>query len=75
MRHDTEASIAAWLDDVANGTVSMSQRRLTRLEGAPGGVEAVCALARARGVHLAVFTDEQGVALVAASRHPIQVLC
>lgn len=64
-----------WLASVAGGTAAMSQRTLARLAARPGGVEAVCAAAQARGVHLAVFTDERGVELVAASRHAIRVLC
>ena len=64
-----------WLAAVASGEVTMSQRTMARVAARPGGVEAVCTAARARGVHLAVFTDDRGVELVAASRHPIRVLC
>lgn len=64
-----------WLAAVAEGELTMSQRTLERVTARPGGVDAVCAAARERGVHLAVFTDDRGVELVAASRHPIRVLC
>ena len=65
----------AWLAPVADGKATMSQRTLTRVAARPGGVDAVCAAARMLGVHLAVIVDDRGVELVAASRHPIRVLC
>ena len=68
-------AVEAWLDDVARGDRAMSQRQLARLEQVPGGIEAVKTAAEARGVHLAVFVDDAGVELVAASVHPIRVLC
>ncbi len=66
--------IAGWLDAVAAGTATMSQRQLTSIE-VHGGVAAVVAAARDRGVHLVRLTDDRGVDLVAASFHPITVLC
>ena len=75
MAAETMAGIMAWNDAVANGSRSMSQRQLRRLTALLGGLDAVCAAAQARGVHLAVFTDEGDVELVAASLHPIRVLC
>ena len=73
--HEADAWTENWLASVADGTQTMSQRMLSRVEERPGGLDAVCAVARARGVHLAVFIDDHGVELVAASRHPIRVLC
>lgn len=73
--HEADAWTENWLASVADGTQTMSQRMLTRVEERPGGLKAVCAVAQAKGVHLAVFTDDHGVELVAASRHPIRVLC
>jgi hypothetical protein len=64
-----------WLDAVARGEQTMSQRQLARLELVAGGLEAVRAAAVARNVHLAIVVDDRGVELVAASRHPIRVLC
>lgn len=64
----------AWLRQVADGTLTMSQRKVTTVEG-HGGLEAVAAVARRHGVHLAVLVDDHGVELVAASRHPIRVIC
>lgn len=66
--------IAAWLDAVAAGTATMSQRQATSIE-VHGGTAAVVAAARARGVHLVRLTDDRGIDLVAASLHPFTVLC
>lgn len=66
---------AKWLSSVADGMLSMSQRKLSSIEARGGGLEAVTAAARARGVHLALLLDDRGQELVAASMHPIRVLC
>jgi hypothetical protein len=70
----TDEWIAAWLDAVAAGTATMSQRQVTSIE-VHGGVDAVVAAAMARRVHLVRLTDDRGVDLVAAGRHPFTVLC
>ena len=64
----------AWLDDVAAGRLSMSQRALATIE-AKGGIAPVVAAARVRGVHLVKLTDDSGKELIAASLHPFEVLC
>lgn len=64
-----------WLDGVADGTKSMSQRKLTVVERMGGGLAKVRAEAKARGVHLVLLTDDKGNELVAASTHPFKVLC
>ncbi len=64
----------AWLDGVASGAATMSQRALTTIE-AKGGLEPVVAAARARGVHLCQLTDDTGKVLIAASQHPFVALC
>ncbi len=64
-----------WLSAVADGTLTMSQRKLTSIEERGGGIDAVVAEARAKGVHLALLVDDKGQELVAASTHPIRVLC
>ena len=69
-----ERWIAAWLDAVATGTVTMSQRQVSSI-ALHGGTDAVVAAARARKVHLVQLTDDRGVDLVAASLHPLIVLC
>ena len=73
--HPTSDWVAAWLAAVADGTLTMSQRSLASVEARGGGLDAVVAAVRARGVHLAVVVDDQGRELVAASVHPIRVLC
>lgn len=66
---------AEWLAAVADGTLTMSQRQRSSVEKHGGGLGAVVGEARARGVHLALLTDDHGKELVVASVHPIQVLC
>ena len=65
---------ADWLDQVADGTNTMSQRKLSSVE-AHGGLEAVKALARQKGVHLLRLEDDKGNELVAASTKPFEVIC
>jgi hypothetical protein len=63
-----------WLDQVADGTLTMSQRTLASIEN-KAGLKAVQKLARERGVHLVLLTDDKGTQLVAASTKPFKVLC
>ena len=73
---DTAAQWATeWLDGVADGSNTMSQRKLTSVEKRGGGLEAVKALAEQKGVHLLLVTDDKGDELVAASVHPFTVIC
>lgn len=72
---DTETRwIETWLDAVASGAATMSQRKRESIE-AHGGLEAAIAAARAKGVHLIQLTDDKGNILVAASRQPFHTLC
>ena len=64
-----------WLNGVADGTSTMSQRTLASIEKRGGGLAAVKAQAEARGVHLLLVQDDRGHELVAASRKPFQVVC
>jgi hypothetical protein len=74
-KHDDEASWAhAWLAQVADGSLTMSQRKLSSLE-AHGGVEEARAVAIRLGIHMAVIVDDKGEKLVVASNHPILVIC
>ena len=66
---------AEWLDAVADGSNTMSQRKLSSVEKRGGGLEAVKALARERGVHLLLLEDDKGNELVAASVKPFKVVC
>ena len=78
MKTDSSAPAAqwasAWLDSVADGSSTMSQRKLTSIE-ARGGLEAVKAIAEQKGVHLLLLTDDKGNELVAASTKPFKVVC
>lgn len=71
---DADVWADEWLGAVADGTLTMSQRKLTTVE-ARGGLDAMATVARRHGVHLAVLVDDHGDELVAASRHPIRVIC
>ena len=64
-----------WLDSVAAGSNTMSQRRLSSVEKHGGGINAVKAAARKKGVHLLLVEDDKGNQLVAASNKPFKVLC
>ena len=66
---------ADWLDAVADGSNTMSQRKLSSVEKCGGGLEAVKVLARERGVHLPLLEDDKGDALVAASVKPFELVC
>lgn len=68
------AWLANWLDLVASGEATMSQRALTSIE-AKGGIEAAIRAAKTRRVHLVRLTDDRGKILVAASLHPFETLC
>lgn len=65
----------AWLDAVAKGESTMSQRKLSSVESRGGGLPAVRAVARQKGVHLVLLEDDQGNELVAASTRPFKVIC
>lgn len=67
--------VAEWLDGVADGSHTMSQRKLSSVETRGGGLETVKALARERGIHLLLLEDDKGNALVAASTKPFEVVC
>ena len=77
MSTDTSAEqwAADWLATVADGSNTMSQRRLTSVEKYGGGLDAVREVTRGKGVHLLLLTDDQGNELVAASVHPFKVVC
>ena len=66
--------LETWLDAVASGEATMSQRKVTSVEK-HGGVDAAVAAAKARGVHLVRLTDDKGNELLAASVHPFEALC
>jgi hypothetical protein len=61
-----------WFD--ASAETSLSYRSLASVE-ARLGLDALGALALARGLHVLRFSDERGAGLVAVSRHPFDVIC
>ena len=65
---------AEWLAGVADGTYTMSQRKLSSVER-HGGLDAARAVAEGLGVHLLLLEDEKGDQLVAASARPFRVVC
>lgn len=64
-----------WLDSVADGSNTMSQRKLSSIEKRGGGLKAIKALAKNQGVHLLLLEDDKGNELVAASTKPFKVVC
>ena len=64
-----------WLEAVASGASTMSQRRVSSIEQYGGGLEAVRAAAQEKGVHLLLVEDENGHEIVAASMKPFKVVC
>ncbi len=64
-----------WLARVADGTITMSQRKLTSVVSKGGGLQTVKAVAERKGVHLLLLEDDSGDALVAASIKPFEVIC
>ena len=66
---------AEWLNAVATGENTMSQRKLTSIKANGGGLEAVKAAAKEKGVHLLLLEDDKGDELVAASLKPSKVVC
>ena len=71
---DEPRPFAEWLDAIADGRLSMSQRQVSWAEKL-GGLDARVAAARRRGVHLVQLTDDKGKRLIAASREPFKHLC
>lgn len=63
-----------WLDAVASGANTMSQRKLSVIERR-GSLNAVKILAKERGVHLLQIEDDKGNKLIAASLKPFKVIC
>ncbi len=63
-----------WMDSVANGSNTMSSRQVLSIEKRGGGLKKVTSAARKRKVHLVLFEDDKGRAVVAASTKPFKVL-
>ena len=65
----------AWLNTVAGGLNTMSQRKLTSIEKHEGGLDTVKSVAEKLGVHLLLVEDDEGNEIVAASKKPFKVIC
>lgn len=74
-KETTEEWANKWLDGVADGSNTMSQRKLTSIEKHEGGLEAVKEIAKQKGVHLLLVEDDKGDEIVAASVNPFKVIC
>ena len=75
LKRDGQAWAEGWLDRVADGSSTMSQRKLSSIEKNGGGLDAVRAVAKEKGVHLLLLKDDTGADLVAASKEPFRVIC
>lgn len=64
-----------WLETVANGSNTMSQRKLSSIQRQGGGLAIAKRIAEEKGVHLLQITDDKGNELVAASVNPFTVIC
>lgn len=75
----TEVKSAAWTEKwlaaVADGSLTMSQRKLSAVEQKGGGLARVRAAARKHRVHLVLLEDDHGEQLLAASLKPFRVIC
>ena len=69
-----EQAFEEWVNSVAEGAATMSQRNLRWVE-ANGGIDKLVEVARQRGIHLVRLTDDKGNDLLAASQEPFQTLC
>ena len=65
---------AEWISSVADGSNTMSARKLTSIEKRGGGLKAVASAARKQKVHLVLFEDDQGSEVVAASTKRFKVI-
>jgi hypothetical protein len=68
------AWIEHWMKSVASGEHPLSQRARRSIDR-HGGIEALTAAARKRGLHLAELTNELGQRVVTASIDTIDVFC
>ncbi len=71
----TKEWATTWLDRVADGSNTMSQRKLSSIEKHEGGLEAVKAVATKKGVRLLLVRDDKGDEIVTASVNPFKVIC
>lgn len=63
-----------WITSVANGSKTMSSRKLKSILERGGGLKNVAAAAKKHKVHLVLLEDDKGDQLVAASKRPFKVI-
>lgn len=71
---DQEKWVADWMTSVADGSNTMSSRKLTSIEKRGGSLKNVAAAAKKRKVHLVLLEDDEGNQRVAASKKPFRVI-
>jgi hypothetical protein len=75
MCSETADWIEKWLNAVAAGSGTMSQRKLSSFEKRGGGLATAKRLAEQRGLYLLVLEDEEGDEFLVASVKPFRVIC
>ena len=60
------------LDSVADGSNTMSQRKLASVVKRGGGIQAVKAIAASKSVHLSLPEDDKGNKIIAAATRAIR---
>ena len=63
-----------WVQSVASGDATMSQRNIRWVE-ANGGPEMLVTVAKRHAIHIVQLTDDKGNQLFAASKSPFTTLC
>ncbi len=63
-----------WLRSVADGSNTMSQRKITSIEKHVS-LSTVKRIAKRMGIHLLLIEDDKGNELMAASTKPVKVIC
>ena len=71
---DAAEKLRQWVESVASGEASMSQRGEAWVAQV-GGIATVTAAAEAACIHLVRLTDDKGNRLIAASRERFETLC
>ena len=64
-----------WFSSVADGSSTMSQRKLSSIETKGGGLREVAKVAKRRRIHLVLLEDDKGDRIVAASTKPFKTIC
>lgn len=73
--HLSDSYVEQWLQSVADGTYTMSQRKLSSLKKKGVDVNDLIKKAKACKLHLLSLKDDTGEELIAASKDEFIVLC